>query len=213
MPRRFRRKRRTRRTRRGGMSTRKAAFLALSHVDLENKFVDYNSGAAATEVNIDTPLVISINGVVGGDSATSRVGKTAKFTSVLIRTLTTANANAAGILGFMLVLDKQPDGGVVLNELLADSTVDPQLSANNLNNSRRFNMLARWTQSVVPVITPLKIMTKYKKLHFSTRYDSVGGGVGDITTNALFLVVFSSSPSGGQVAPGLNWHVRIRFVG
>jgi len=211
MPRHRRRKRRRTFRRKRGMSTRKAAFMALSRVDMEKKTLDFSTNGTPLVVSITTPRVIPLNVCSEGTDPDDRIGRQAKFLSVTIRLTVSDNATRAGFR-LMLVLDKQPNGVLATAaNLLSDSVNDPENSLLNLNNNKRFKLLHSWWTLLDNNVKLQQHHKHFRKLGFSTRYNGAATGIGTLTTNALLLFMVSNVATINTLP--VDYHIRVRFVG
>lgn len=209
--RKYRKRRRRRFRRRRGLTTRQAAFRALSRVDPEKKAIDVATQGNPVVVSITTPSIIGLNLLAEGPSNDDRIGKQAKMLSIQGRILSEVTAGDSYIRGFIL-LDRQPNGAFpTLANILANSTTDPFNSPMNLQSNKRLKILHTWVMRNDTQSFSQKAHHFYKKLHFTTRYTLTTAGINSIGTNSL-LAVFVCNEAVLN-APTVQFHFRLRFVG
>lgn len=210
MPRRMRRRRRRRRRR--GLTTRQAAFRALSRVDNERKVHDLTTSGTPFNVSIATPVTVSLSAIAEGSGNNQRIGKRAKMLSISGRVFIEARGAPATIRA-ILVLDKQSNGGLATVEnLLADAVNEPLNSANNVNNFKRFTVLKTWMMRVDTASFTQQHKRFHKRLKFSTQYNGAAAATGTISSNHL-LLFFLSDAGPGDNTPNIQWYIRVNFVG
>ena len=157
----------------------------------------------------DTPQIRLINALIKGDDFDNRDGRSVRFKSVDIRWTVLMNLlNTQTTLRCMVVIDKQPNATLMLIGDLLDETHTN--SFKNLNNRKRFVILKDETLTLQSSGKSTNYMRYYKPLDMITIYDdSDSGGISDITTNALYLVIFSDQATNGTIQ---DCHTRMRFI-
>lgn len=175
-------------------------------INTEFKNIDTNNIPTVTAGGVITLL----NGTVQGDGQFNREGSSFRMKSIDVRYQGTYNA-AVGYNTYrvMLVLDQQANGvAPALTDILAVNAVD---SPRNLDYRKRFLIL----YDKVHCIGTGNGQQNYDHLHIKNEYHtqcfaaSNTGTVADITTNAVYLVMFSDQAVNG---PTVNYYGRIRFL-
>jgi len=174
-------------------------------INVEKKYSDITfSNTVSNTLNPQT-----LNALSQGTSATTRNGQSVKFTSLFMRAYMTMNASATTTqIRFLIFRDRQPNAaGPGTTTILADNT--NILSALQIGNSRRFKILA----DRIFRLDTNKLNHEFKffrKLNFHTEYNTTNGGtVADITTNSLYIIMFSDQATN---TPTISFYSRVRFV-
>ncbi len=177
----------------------------MSVTNTEFKSVDTQSELAIT----DTPQIRLINALQKGDDFNNRDGRSVRFKSVQLKWTVQLNPlNTLGVVRCMVVIDKQANATLMtIGDLLDETHTN---SFKNLNFRKRFVILKDETITLQDSGEKSMHINWYKKLDMITIYDdSDTGGISDITTNALYLVIFSDQATNGLVQ---DCHTRVRFV-
>lgn len=214
MPSRFRsrRARRPRRRRRGGrhtgMSTRRAAFKALAHIDMSVKYID--SVAQITPFD-GTPFSGQLNLLAEGTEHFNRIGQGAKFKAISVKMLFTNLLPGFYTWRVMLVWDRQPNGAAFNPADLLEITATSVTTHLNLANSHRFRVLAQkmvWTDTNQ---RSQRFVTMYKTLNLTSRWDGPTTAIGALRSGMLTLVIFATQPTANEAQ--ILVETRLRFVG
>lgn len=211
MPRRtrFRRRRpRRNRRRRGGLSTRRAAFKALSHIDLSVKYIDQ---IALTQPLSTNPLSIQLNLLAEGTEHFNRIGQGAKMKALACKILFTTVAPGAYNYRVMLVWDKQPNGAAFVPADLLESDPTPLTSHMELANSHRFRVLKQKNVWIDAMSRQTKLISFYARMSLTTRWDGPTSAPGALRSGMLSLVIFSNVANIGDMDVLIQ--TRLRFVG
>lgn len=187
-----------------------------------------------TGVGFSTTAVWSLlNGCTEGAAIYNRIGRRIKMKSIQVRggfSMSPA-ADATHFITVMLVYDRQPNGAnPAIADLLLDYKFDgttgtSPLSGLNINNSDRFVVLRRdwYVIDADPAATaaqqkdqvlnscsgPPRSVDMYVKLAgLEAHYKASTGGIGDLTTGALYLVTYGSQAAS---VCSLDFASRLRF--
>ncbi len=174
-------------------------------INVEFKVIDVVTASVVTT----TPVIAVINACVQGDDFDQRDGRKVRFKSVSIKLHIRMHATpTSDTLRIMLVIDKQPNEIVmVIGDLL--NNTDPE-GQRNLDQRKRFTILRDDTITLDTGQGILRMWEYYKKLDMITIYDdSNAGNITDITTNALYLVLFGTEATNGMT---IGRTTRLRFI-
>lgn len=157
-----------------------------------------------------TPMV-TVDAVVGGatfatgmscinlpiNDATffGRVGSKIVIKSVAIKACfyTTTAATDVGLMRWMLVYDRQPNGAYpAIGDILRSNATAPAGSGAihdglNMQNRSRFSVIRDKIMSLDPGSAPVRIVNEFCKGRWEVEYKGSAGGVADITTGAMIL--------------------------
>lgn len=177
---------------------------ALNLLNVEYKVV--TSGISSTP-NDSTGTFTLLNGLVRGNDSSNRTGRQVKFTSIqLYLNFLKASAATNTRVRWAVVLDKQANEAAPLIGEIYSFSIE---GFRNLNNRRRFVILKTGTK-VLNSDYPEKVNQTYCKTSFRTIYDdSDSGGVADITTNSLYLLLVSDESIN---LPTVSGRIRLRFI-
>ncbi len=153
-----------------------------------------------------------INGMALGDDISSREGQSVRIKSVQIAL--TLFLNPLSINTFVrciLFINKQPNQTLpVIGDLLADGGNIGSTNFRNLNNRKRFVILKDEVIMLQGSGERTKHLEYYKKMDMIEIFDDTStGGIADITTNALYLILYSGEAVNGVIQ---NCRTRIRFI-
>jgi len=195
----------------------------------EKKYIDQSNIAVAMD---ETPVVVLLNGLSLGTSATSRVGQNICMKSFHLKfTLrgpanTTTVGNVASVMTrVMVVLDLQPNGVLASgSDILEDTTpgigiVSPIYMANAMRFKvlfdRRYEVQNNFTPtagSQFNTINSLRYDEIFEKMNHYVQYaDSNNGDITDIKTGALLLVFMSETAIVGS-QPAITHYTRVRYT-
>ena len=164
---------------------------------------------AVTATITSTPVITLLNGCAKGDTLNTRDGRQIRLKSVAVNLQCTMHATPLDdMLRVMLVIDKQPNvTALVIGDLLVNTNMG---SMRNLDNRKRFVIL-RDERVVLSVGGGTNTFWQYyKELDMHTIYDgSDAGTIADITSNALYLIIFSTEAANG---PSVSRTTRVRFL-
>lgn len=109
-----------------------------------------------------------------------------------------------------LVHDVTPDGAMfTAADFFTDPTI-PTVSMRNLGFTRRLRVV--WARKIMlDSFHPGKTVKINKRLRVTTRFDGTGGGITDVISGALTLVIVHDQPAGSL--PSVLFEMRTRFVG
>ncbi len=216
MPRRRRRTRRPRRRRRfrgrrRGLTTRQAAFRALSRVDPEKKVFDTILTSQPLQSN---PTFILLNGIGEGSAINERIGRSCKILSVQWKMWCTSNTDATFpmIIRVSCVIDKQCNGAQFGLDDYLNQVALPTVASLNLNNNRRFKTLSNQIIRLDPSSFLMAHREKYIRMRLHPRYDAAGSNIDSIATGSIYLVIMVTTDVANQ-APTIVTDCRTRFVG
>lgn len=206
----------------------------------EKKTVDFpgvlvGNSCMQTDQLDNTPIITCVNGTQEGAGFWNRVGRKIMMQSIrwkgFVNFTGNAGANTAEYLRMMLIYDRQPNKATPnIADILLDipnaggAGVTSAEGGLNMNNSERF-MVLRDIQIAIPEnanalgnatasIIDYKnrgVFDEFIKLKgLETHYTASTGGIGDITTGALFVVSYGTSPAAGAVFD-VSWKTRLRY--
>ncbi len=203
--------RRGRRVVRGrGMTTRQAAFRALSRVDPEMKFHDVNLGSFA--IPQAAPFTTQLSLIAAGTTQSTRIGQSCQFLFVQWRCFYTSGATVTpAVIRFMIVVDYQPNNAAYGVGELLDSVTEAIVSHHELDNNRRFKVLKDENFNVGPDLAVVTSRKGYLKIRLNPRYIN---DQADVPQSVNLTALFASSATGGVATqPTVVARFRIRFVG
>ncbi len=193
------------------------------YVDMGKKIykdVQYLKSLINTEFKCNDPLVSNVitpsttgslfllTGLNVGDLVDDRDGQVVRWKSVQLAFQFVLNAAAvSSFVRCILFIDKQPNTTLALmTDVLNTQTIT---TFRNLDNRKRFVIL--WDKVINIVQGHGNNYTDYyRTVDMKTIYDdSNGGDITDITTNAMYLSVFSSEAVN---FPTVTISVRLRFI-
>lgn len=176
----------------------------------EQKFKDVNETTAITS----TATITLLNGMVQGDTVSTREGRKIIIKSIYLRSRQTLDSNAtdSALSRTMLVYDKQANASAPsITDILTSASVQ---AFNNLDNRERFVVLMDkviQVKSEGQFISTNTFFKKYMKVNLETIYNSSNvGTVADINTGSLYLVQLGTQAVTADVDNFTN--VRIRYV-
>lgn len=171
---------------------------------VEVKRLDYVLNHANPLSNISL-----LNGVGSGLLNYQRVGDMVNIKTLCIK----GNVNfpdASNNVRLMVVLDTQPNGASPAFADLFTFPSTPVVSFVAPPARRRFKIIFDKQYAggnVGPVARPIKL---FKKLNFNTYYKSDLNGIGDIQTNALWIITLNDSSIAPH--PALQLAVRVTYT-
>jgi len=192
-------------------ATRGYSFRAVGGRELN--FVDTNSPT----LNMDTTgSVVLLNGIVPGSSASQRIGRKVVMKSILMTGVVVAGSTGSLAYGRLaVVVDTQANAAVPLITDIWDAIT--AASNRNISNMPRFkvlydsNVIAIQGNSTTPTEGSSVTLSKYIKVNIPVQYNvGTAGTIGDIQTNALYVVSFGSGVA-GTTAPTYASRIRVRY--
>lgn len=207
-------------------------------IDNEEEVKWIDTSLDPTIINQTTNGTKLLNGILEGNSSTTRVGQEIQATSLAVK----LNVYYAPIVvqqdpqrvRIMIVWDNQPNGGVPTlggipstNSILDTTTItDMTLAPYNRATSERFRMVydnmiffppTQLSTSAVSAIlggvgdskTGLFILNKKFRLSRKIKYNSAGNTIADISTNSLFIYVFTNFLSNTSITT--TYGIRFNF--
>ncbi len=176
-----------------------------SLINTEFKSIDL----ATTGVITTTASITLLNGLVKGDDFDNRDGRVVRLKSIQYHIEAVMNTTPINdSLRIMIVIDKQPNE---INMVIADLIDATNMTSfRNLDQRKRFVILKDTVLDMSIGRGTIARDSWYKKFDMKTTYDdSDAGTIVDITTNALYLVLFSTEASNG---PSVARTTRIRYI-
>jgi len=153
-----------------------------------------------------------------GASVSQRIGKRAYYKSLMIRAFITAGTtNTVNTPVLMIVYDKRPTGALpAITDII--QTVTPNSMMND-NNTGRFEVIRRKQfeqagNSTTPQTGQERIIYEdfVRMNKRPITFESAGtGSIGDIDSGALYLIMFSTNPT-GTTASQCEFNIRTRFT-
>ncbi len=174
-------------------------------INVEFKTNDLAASATLTT----TPLIAVLNSISTGDQFNTRDGRKVRWKSVQVNLEITMHATPINdMVRIMIVIDKQPNEiGLVIGDLLDTTTI---CSFRNLDQRKRFVILRDDVITLSVGGGTVKYWNYYRKIDMITIYDdSDAGTIADISTNAMWLVMFSTEATNG---PTVSRCTRMRFI-
>ncbi len=218
----FTRRRFTRssRGRRRGQSTRRIALRALRSTDQERKFLDNSFSNILINDTLTAATIVPLNLIPQGVANFARVGIKASMQSCYLQLVIEKqdiDVTPNGYVRLMLVRDRQANGtlptwGNILNLSGSGNPVTELMSANNLNNSKRFVTLFDKRMHFQSDFMEGRIVKAFVPLNFTTQWSGGGITIGDLRSDSLLLCLCGHITTGGNV-PRVTGVVRVRFVG
>jgi len=188
-------------------------------VDADIKFVDVAQAGYSCDT---TGSITYLNGVATGTDFTNRIGRRIRNLRMELFGFFAQNSNTAtadNLCRIMVVLDRQPNGGLpAVTDILAAST---SCSSVNVNNLKRFSILSDHfqevgqynntaTQAAIAAPGTAKIILRMN-LGFLTEYLGTAAAITSVATNSLLLLTIGAVPSpDGHV---FNCTTRVYFEG
>lgn len=183
--------------------------LAFSLINPEFKWKD-----TASTITLNTTYsTILLNGLVQGTDAGNRIGRSIKVKSLELSFLVSRNIadTAQHSVRIMLVLDKEPKATIIsASDVLTDTSYYIN-SPRNLNNKNQYVILKDW-KLPLPANggTEVFIRDYYRKFDLHTTYNNGNlGGITDIESNALYLIMVSDATAN---LPSITYFNRIRYL-
>lgn len=185
----------------------KDVALLKSLINTETKYIDTTASLNITSGGVVVPL----NLVAQGDSATTREGNSVKNHSLAVRY--TAYWNTASAIPFQwcrfIVVHDLQCNGVLPNINTILQTVNYQSPKNDAGR-QRYKTLSDKTYSLSQQGQPNIDEELYMKLGDHTNYGLGNAGtIADISTGAYYLVMIADVAANG---PGAAWYTRMRFI-
>lgn len=206
---------------------RRGAEIKYLDVKSDAQAVAYDAGGGAGQ-----PMILLLNGMTQNTTASTRIGRQITMKHLFLRlritgpsvfntTVGATVGDARSCVRILLILDRQPNAtAVTLADIFEFSTAnDTQwISPINLSNRERFKVITDKTMTLNDQ-RPEMIRKFYKKLYKKVTYNGTNGGsIGDIQTNALYLIVVSDKHSGNtvgqatsQLPPTIWVYSRLRY--
>lgn len=182
----------------------------------ELNFVD----TQLTNVGFDTTgSVTLLNGMVQGTTASTRIGRKITMTQIICNLRAVSNTNTLfNDFRMALVLDTQANGAAPAITDIYD--VINSTSMRNISNGTRFRILKTWEDCNVGNQTTAGQQTDntcmafkyFQRCNITVTYNANNAGtVGDIQTNALYIITMGNQVSGTSNSL-LYGTVRIRYT-
>lgn len=214
-----------------GATTAKVASRALyiaskcaRALNTEKKYHDLR----AANTFVGGPQVLLLNGVAQGDGASTRDGDQLKMIKIQTNLVLQNDSTPSVYFRALLVLDKQSDGAAPAFTEIFDSgtAATAPLQFMNLDNNMRFRIIKDCGLHSVEgkkATDPggernIKLISVYKEFHdnkkkgvdgIKVRFSGATSGVGDISTNALYLILI---PSTNTTSLSYEYNSRMRYV-
>lgn len=204
-------------------------------VDLGHKDTFINGNLLASDPTVGNGQLILLNGLVVGNTDVTRVKDLINITSIQFRgdIVTDPNVVTGTLWRMLIVMDRQSNGAApVIADILDNTTLTRLIDAPyNDDKFPRFKILldkrgvinnhaiadfdpaTGTTTTMFPASTTFSYRIKVNPSKKNqTNYGLAnGGGVADISTNSLYLVLMSNFAFASTVAPFCNAGVRIYF--
>ncbi len=174
-------------------------------INVEFKTLDTAVSAAVTT----TPSIALINAPPVGDDFDERDGRQVRFKSCQLSVTMYQHASATQTaIRIMIVIDKQPNETLIeIGDLINATTT---VSFRNLDQRKRFVILHNSVHVLSITGEQVVHMDWYKQMDMITLYDdTTTNSIASISTNALYLVIFSTEATNG---PTIWRTTRVRFI-
>lgn len=174
-----------------------------------------NHDVQQTTVQVGSaPVIVQLTNILQGDTTGTRDGAQCKVIALEFTMQVTLNSSAARTaFRCLIICDRQTNKQIyIAQDVLADvSSPDMIYSPKNLNNNKRFQILADFVTKVDDSSGKIKQFKRKIKLNKMIRYDGTGSSppIVDITQNSLSLLMVSSEGVNGCLITTFS---RIRFV-
>jgi len=196
----------------------------------ELKSVDTRSNPFV--ISSDSPFIALLNGTNLGFQSYQRTGKVVSLNSVHLKILLRRDfntpTNVDDATRMMLIYDNSPNGvlptlaEIIKSEDSTGATTVDILSHRNLSNTNRFTCLFETTMMLPSTgVTQASLGTAPRELYIErfvnlkgelqTIYNGNVGGISDITTGSLVLVVFGDRASAQQPKYTCQYSARVRY--
>jgi len=160
-----------------------------------------------------TPRIRVINALAVGDDFDEREGREVRIKSIQVTlTLFLNPLSTQTFVRCIVVLDLQPNGiGLVIGDLLSDTATElGSTNFRNLDFRKRFVILKDEVVMLQASGQRTAHIEWYKQMNMHTTYNSLTtGGISDITTNALYIILYSGEATDGVVN---TCRTRVRFI-
>lgn len=177
--------------------------------NLINVEFKYNDIKDTSTINT-TGLFFLLNGLMLGDTSSSRDGRQIRIKSNQVNLKLTMHPSATNTtIRIIYFMDKQANASAPTTAMLLEDANVPITSPRNLDNRKRFVIL-KDEYVCLNVEKSETVFEWYKKLDFRTIYDSSNvGDITDITTNSFYLFLVCDD---GTNTPTYALYNRIRFI-
>lgn len=160
--------------------------------------------------------IACLNMIVPGTTVYDRIGSKITMTSMAVGfTLTGTNSTASTVRG-LLVYDRQVNGvGPLITDILSDNVSGGVTLHSSLNiaNKNRFLILRDQYFVLDPSLIELVNAKMYCKARLSIEYlDGEDASIINITTGAVYLVLFQVGSAAPNVPTVSNITTRIRYI-
>lgn len=164
-------------------------------------------------VNItSTPVIVQLTNIANGDTTNTRDGSQVKLTALEFTMQILLNSSATrSSFRCLIICDKQTNQALYTpGDVLEDvSGTDMIFSPINLDNKRRFQILADFTSHVGTAEGRIKHFKRYIKLNKIIRWDASTPSIADLTQSSLSLLMVSTEGTNGVTVTTFS---RLRFV-
>lgn len=153
-----------------------------------------------------------LNVLAQGNTATTRIGRSAHFTSLQMRyNLIRSGSNGPSQARILIIYDKQSNNSIPATTDVLDTNV--MISPLALANSERFIVLMDELIDSMQS-TSLNISgSRYRKIGLPTVYNGAAGTSGQVTTGTIWLFVANNDVvTGGAASLNLDIFCRMRFT-
>jgi hypothetical protein len=185
----------------------------MAMVNVERKYLDilFNGNTISNAIGNQSLL----NGCVTGNSGITRNGQSTKAVELILDLIATVGVTTPVVCRFCIILDKAVNGATTGVASIFQAAVD---GANNYTTAQR-NVATVGSRIVfikdmmfeLDTVNNVSFRIKTAiKLNFHTRYNTGnGGGVADISENALYLLFMSNAAA---TQPTFTGSARFLFV-
>ncbi len=195
-----------------GERKKKTVENRLAKLEKISKQIEFktNDQTASGTVTLVAGFVL-LNGVSAGDLFNTRDGRIIMVKSIELSYTYMMDPTLTQLLHtqirVMIIQDRQPNQVLLLIADLLDLTT--MTSLRNLDNRSRFIVHYNKVHSMSSTGEQAGSGYWYKRFNVKTTYDNTGDLIADITTNAFFLVLFSTDTT---TAPLIEHTTRMRYT-
>lgn len=194
----------------------------------ELKHVDTMNGLEMV-ADPGTAQTLLLNGLMQGDTDTSREGRMVKYTSIQFKGDIESIATSVDTSKwrFIVFWDKQANGIAPTAAMLLDlTTITPVIYAPyNQKNYTRFKIVHDQRGSISPILVvtttagtttavgPMsRVITFRKRLTRQANYGLGNAGtIADISINSLYILALSDSSDASNLGPVINFGIRLNY--
>lgn len=189
-------------------------------INTEFKFKDTSASTQVIGNTSATAHYALLNGLSRGTDANQRVGRSIKLKSVQLQATIRLNdacaATTENNVRVLLVMMKDPEGiaptysGSTFRSIYLTDSIS---SMRDLNNRGKFYVLKQWYIALNAEGVKSRNIKFYKKMNTHQYFNAqTNGDIGDITSNALYLIAIGDLNNANPDETWISYQARIRFI-